>query len=80
MLNDKNIRTETGRFYWWDEMGLEKYGPYDTLQEAKDSMENYAIGLEEQGHTERSAKADQDAGCYDDPPYGGFYENWNNDK
>ena len=80
MLNDKNIKTENGRFYWWDEMGLEKYGPYDTLKEARDSIENYKIGLEEQWHSERMSKAEQDAGCYDDPPYGGFYENWNNDK
>lgn len=60
MMNDKNIIKENDRFYWWDECGLEKYGPYDTLKEAKDSMENYAIGLEEQRHTEVQAKADQD--------------------
>ena len=29
---------------------------------------------EEAWNTEIQAKADQDAGCYDDPPYGGFYE------
>lgn len=28
----------------------------------------------EEGETEMQAKADQDAGCYDDPSYGGFYE------
>ena len=74
MLIDKNIRIENGRFYWWDEVGLEKYGPYDTIEEARDSIENYTIGLEEQWHTEVQAKAEQDAGCYDDPPYGEFYE------
>jgi len=71
----KNIVEELGRFYWTDEHGLERYGPYDTIQEAKDSIENYCIGREEAWHSERMAKADQDAGCYDDPPYGGFYEN-----
>ena len=30
--------------------------------------------LEEAWQTEVDAKNDQDAGCYDDPPYGGFYE------
>ena len=30
--------------------------------------------LEEEWQTEVDAKNDQDAGCYDDPPYGGFYE------
>jgi len=47
MLSDKNIIPENGRFYWYDEHGLERYGPYDTLQEAKDSMENYARRIEE---------------------------------
>tara|TARA_Y100000310_G_scaffold110206_1_gene108641 strand:+ start:218 stop:457 length:240 start_codon:yes stop_codon:yes gene_type:complete len=75
-----NIITENGRFYWWDEHGLEKYGPYDTLQEAKDSMENYAIGLDEVWNTEWNDKMDQAAGCYDDPPYDGFYEKFGNDK
>ena len=32
------------------------------------------ISDEESWESERSAKAEQDAGCYDDPPYGGFYE------
>ena len=47
MINDANIVEELGRFYWYDEHGLERYGPYDTLQEAKDSIENYARRLEE---------------------------------
>ena len=54
MIN--NIVAENGRFYWWDECGLEKYGPYDTLQEAKDSIENYSIGLKESWQSERDAK------------------------
>jgi|1_EtaG_2_1085319.scaffolds.fasta_scaffold04972_3 hypothetical protein len=74
MIDDNNIVSENGRFYWYDEHGLERYGPYDTLQEAKDSIENYVIGREEAWHSEVKAKAEQDAGCYDDPPYGGFYE------
>lgn len=74
MINDNNIVAENGRFYWHDEHGLERYGPYDTIQEARDSIENYLIGREEAWQTEADAKNDQDAGCYDDPPYGGFYE------
>ena len=74
MLNDKNIITENGRFYWYDEHGLERYGPYDTIREARDSMENYSIAREEAWDSEKRAKADQDAGCYDDPPYNGFYD------
>ena len=52
MLNDKNIETENGRFYWWDEVGLEKYGPYDTIKEARDSLENYAKSLEKENYNE----------------------------
>ena len=57
MLDDKNIIAENGRFYWYDEHGLERYGPYDTRQEAKDSLENYAIWLNEV-HKFRDGKKD----------------------
>jgi hypothetical protein len=38
---------ENGRYYWWDECGLEKYGPYDTFEEADRSCSEYTKQLEE---------------------------------
>ena len=38
---------ENGRYYWWDECGLERYGPYDTFEEADKSCTAYAKSLDE---------------------------------
>jgi len=43
--SDPHLVTENGRFYWWDDHGLEKYGPYDSVEEAIESMQNYADNL-----------------------------------
>ena len=41
------IVKENGRYYWWDECGMEKYGPYDTFEEADKSCTAYAKSLDE---------------------------------
>jgi hypothetical protein len=39
--NDKHIVEETDGWYFWDEAGLDKYGPYRDREEARFMMDEY---------------------------------------
>ena len=34
------------KWYWWDEAGLDQYGPYNTLEEAKNDLDKYCLYLD----------------------------------
>lgn len=44
--SDPHIVTENERFYWYDDHGLDRNGPYDSVEEAIESMQNYKDNLE----------------------------------
>ena len=71
---------DDGELYWnrewkfiWDEWNNENYIPSDYDKCKTDEQRSLWIRREEY-ETEHRAKMDDDAGCYDDPPYGEFYE------
>ena len=41
-LDDKHITLYNNGYYFWDEAGLNRYGPYKTKQEARDMLKKYA--------------------------------------
>ena len=41
--NDKHIVEESDGWYFWDEIGQEKYGPYKDKEEARVMLEEYCI-------------------------------------
>ena len=40
--DDKHITLYNNGYYFWDEAGLNRYGPYKTKQEARDMLKKYA--------------------------------------
>ena len=41
--NDKHIVEETDGWYFWDEVGQEKYGPYKDKEEARNMLDKYCV-------------------------------------
>ena len=41
--DDKHIVEEPDGWYFWDEAGLDKYGPYKDREEARVMLEKYCI-------------------------------------
>ena len=39
--NDKHIVEETDGWYFWDEVDIEKYGPYKNKDQAKTMLNEY---------------------------------------
>ena len=39
--HDKHIVEEVDGWYFWDEVGLEQYGPYKDIEETKSMMDKY---------------------------------------
>ena len=71
---------KTGDLIWnrewqfiWDEWNAKNYIPSDYDKCKTDEQRKIWIQREE-WESERNAQMEQDAGCYDDPPYGEFYE------
>ena len=49
-ITDKPYTLECGKvcppgFYFWDELGLELYGPYDSLSACREARTKYALSL-----------------------------------
>ena len=41
--NDKHIVEEKDGWYFWDEVGQDKYGPYKDIEEARYMMDKYCV-------------------------------------
>ena len=41
--NDRHIVKEEDGWYFWDEVGVEKYGPYLTKEDARAKLVQYAV-------------------------------------
>ena len=41
--NDKHIVEEKDCWYFWDEVGQDKYGPYKDIEEARSMMDKYCV-------------------------------------
>ena len=41
--NDKHIVEETDGWYFWDEVGSNKYGPYKDIEEARNMLDKYCV-------------------------------------
>ena len=41
--NDKHIVKEEDGWYFWDEVGVEKYGPYLTKEDTRAKLVQYAV-------------------------------------
>ena len=39
--DDKHIVEEIDGWYFWDEIGQEKYGPYKDIEEARNMLDKY---------------------------------------
>ena len=42
---DTHITLYDDGYYFWDEAGLDRYGPYKTKQETRDMLKKYAEAL-----------------------------------
>ena len=41
--HDKHIVKESDGWYFWDEVGQDKYGPYKDIEEARSMMDKYCV-------------------------------------
>tara|TARA_R100001594_G_C3917262_1_gene234845 strand:- start:64 stop:243 length:180 start_codon:yes stop_codon:yes gene_type:complete len=41
-FKSSNVREENGKWYFWDETGMYKYGPFDSEAEANKELRKYA--------------------------------------
>lgn len=44
--NPNPVECINGKWYWWDEIWVTQFGPYDTKEEAEKECINYCKNLE----------------------------------
>lgn len=52
------IHEENGKWYFWDEVWVDRYGPYDTEEECKEALDRYCREVLELPSSEESPNSD----------------------